>query len=187
MKQVTKFGVLLVVLGCSLHGKAASLQGKGGNKSCRGPINSSDLMSNDQNKFVNCNVECIPPSPTPPGLGGNPPPSHLNAGTLTATSVGASASTIKEDNKYHDHQCVAASFGCKEESGCETSAAFGCGCRKRTVCLEGDICYRNIKSADEHGSAAQAKESCEEAITTTTTSLTGFESAVPCVVVSSCE
>ncbi len=134
---------------------------------------------------VKCDVECIPPTPNPPSVGGQPP--ALGAGILTATSVGASASTIQESNEFEDHRCAATSVACKEECGVETSAAFGCGCRKRTVCLEGDICYRNIKSADEHGRAAQSQESCEEAITTTTTTLTGIEAPAPCVTVTTCE
>jgi hypothetical protein len=74
----------------------------------------------------------------------------------------------------------------KAAEGCESSAAFGCGTRKRTVCLEGDICYRNIKRADEKGVAAQNKKACEEAVTTTTTQLQAIEAPEPCVAVTTC-
>ena len=95
----------------------------------------------------------------------------LGAATLESHGVSALAAELTETNQYNDHRCTMESTARKCAEGCESSAAFGVGTRKRTVCLEGDICYRNIKRADEQGVAAQNKKACEEAVTTTTTQL----------------
>lgn len=79
------------------------------------------------------------------------------------------ATQLVENDQFMDHECQEASCASKSSEGKESSAAFGCGCRKRTVCLEGDICYRNIKSSGEAGSAREVIKGCEEATTTTIT------------------
>ena len=96
------------------------------------------------------------------------------------------AANLQQTNTFHDHRCEAESRAHKCEDTCESKAAFGCGCHKRTVCLEGDICYRNIKFASEAGAAEQEKEACEESITVTTTGLTSVQTPNPCVSVTSC-
>lgn len=110
----------------------------------------------------------------------------LGAATLESHGVSALAAELTETNQYNDHRCTMESSARKAAEGSESSAAFGVGTRKRTVFLEGDICYRNIKSANEKGVAAQNKKACEEAITTTTTTLQAIEAPRPCVAVTSC-
>ena len=83
--------------------------------------------------------------------------------------MSALAAELAETDQYNDHRCSLQSAARKSAEGCESSAAFGVGTRKKTVVLEGDICYRNIKGANEKGVAAQNKKACEEAVTTTTT------------------
>lgn len=95
----------------------------------------------------------------------------LGAATIESHGVSALAAELAETDQYNDHRCTMHSTAKKTAEGCESSAAFGVGSRKKTVVLEGDICYRNIKSANEKGVAAQNKKACEEAITTTTTTL----------------
>ena len=100
--------------------------------------------------------------------------------------MSALAAELTETNQYNDHRCTMQSSARKAAEGCESSASFGVGTRKRTVCLEGDICYRNIKRADEQGVAAQNKKACEESVTTTTTQLQAVEAPRPCVAVTTC-
>lgn len=121
---------------------------------------------------------------TPPLQGAQPV--ALGAATLVSQGVGAAAAQLTETNQYHDHRCTANSCAKKCAEGCESSAAFGVGTRKRTVCLEGDICYRNIKRADEQGAAAQNKKACEETASVTTTQLQAVEGPRPCVSVTVC-
>ena len=138
---------------------------------------------------LDCNVCGVPPvpPPSPPPVGQPPvPPPSLGAGVIATQEVGALASQLSETNTYDDHRCESRACAEKCEDTCESSAAFGCGCRKRTVCLEGDICYRNIKFSSEAGRAAQQKESCEEELTTTTSALTAIEAPLPCITVISC-
>ena len=70
---------------------------------------------------------------------------------------------------------------CKAETGSESSAGYGCGCRKRTVLLEGDINYINRDRSVENGNAKQAKKGCEEVNSITTTQLTSIAAPTPCV------
>lgn len=133
-----------------------------------------------------CGVPSTPPSPPPP-VGSPPtPPPTLGAGVIATHEVSALASQLSETNTFDDHRCESRSCAEKCEDTCESKAAFGCGCRKRTVCLEGDICYKNIKFSSEAGEAKQVGESCEEELTTTTSALTAIEAPLPCVTVISC-
>lgn len=87
---------------------------------------------------------------------------------------------------WEDNKCASIATAEKEAEGCESSCSYGCGCRKRTVCLEGDICYRNIHTSSESGEAAQRGEACEQTVSSTTTALTSIETPLPCIEVVVC-
>jgi hypothetical protein len=208
MKQVTKLGVLALLIACSLDTtRAASLkstklikkptEGKFlAQSGCDVPTGELGAWSAGRNALpsecvqlkggvpeIDCSVCELPPTPEPI-VGESPPP--LSGAVIAAHGVEASATQLTEVNEFHDHRCAAGAVANKCSEGCESSAAFGCGCRKRTVCLEGDICYRNIRSSTEAGTAEQVIEGCEEANTVTTTSLHSVDTPLPCVSVSVC-
>lgn len=198
MKQVTKLGVLLAIIACSMHsGRAATLQSaKKDTKLCnipgevqgvRGAIPLSAIKELNGAQVLeagDCGCE-LPPEPEVPLSN---PPSTQTLGSATIRSFGASAlaSQLTETNEFDDHRCAAAHCAEKCIAGSESTCAFGCGTRKRTVCLEGDICYRNIKSSCESGEAQQAKKACEETTTVTTTQLASVEGPQPCVTARVC-
>jgi len=110
----------------------------------------------------------------------------LSSGVLRSTGLSAVASALTETNQYNDNRCNTMSNANKVGEGVESSAAYGVGTRKRTVQLEGDICYRNIRRSAEKGVAAQNKQACEEAVTTTTTALSSVEQPAECLRVTVC-
>jgi hypothetical protein len=180
MKQVTKLGLLFAVLACSMHGaRTASLKSakavNGANLAQAG----CDLQSGGASCSAPLSVEdCYPvtcPPITPP-VGG-----PLGGGVVTSTGLTASASQLTETNIWDDNRCASVATAHREDEGCESSCSYGCGCRKRTVCLEGDICYRNIRSSTESGEAAERGEACEQSVSTTTTALTSIECPIPCI------
>lgn len=216
MKQVTKLGVLLVLLSCSLHtAKLASLKGTKlssklkenalaqsqcnipgaeGGEDCYLSEARAAVQADLASGVLDCNA-CVPGElvQTTAGtttLGQERPAEErvvpLGSGQVRSHEVSALASQLTETNEYDDHKCQSKSTAHKCEDTCESKAAFGCGCRKRTVCLEGDITYRNIRQSSEKGSAKQERKACEEAITTTTTALTSVEAPQPCVSVQVC-
>ena len=152
MKQFVKIGALALLIACTAHtGKGSVIK----NASQR-----SNVLAQAQ--------ENQPISVQPPLETGH---ANLGAGVLRSSGLSSVASTLQETNQYNDNKCNAKSCANKVSDGCESSAAYGVGTRKRTVMLEGDITYRNIRRAAEHGVAAQNKQACEEAVTTTTTGL----------------
>jgi hypothetical protein len=169
------------------------IPGSGSGGACNIPEGVRSALSSElaqmgigSSPVLDCNVCGIPPVPPPP-VGSPPtPPPTLGAGVIATQEVSALSSQLAETNTFDDHRCESRSCAEKCEDTCESKAAFGCGCRKRTVCLEGDICYRNIKFSSEAGQAVQQKESCEEELTTTTSALTAIEAPLPCVTVIAC-
>lgn len=166
MKQFVKIGALALLIACSAH------TGKG------------SVIKNAQKSNMLAEAQESQPISVRPPLEASP--STLGAGVLRSTGLSAVASTLQETNQYNDNRCNAKSCANKVSDGCESSAAYGVGTRKRTVMLEGDITYRNIRRAAEKGVAAQNKEACEEAITTTTTALQAAEQPAECIRVTVC-
>jgi hypothetical protein len=186
MKKVVKFGALaIVVIACSAHtGKGAVLKdaqakNKLAQQSASCGCTKTEMNWNDVP--VQNGLPVIQASQLASGSG-----AALGAATIESHGVSALAAELTETNQYNDHRCTMESCARKAAEGCESSAAFGVGTRKKTVVLEGDICYRNIKHANEQGVAAQNKKACEEAITTTTTQLQAVEAPRPCVAVTTC-
>lgn len=167
MKQFVKIGALALLLACSAH------TGKG------------SVIKNAQRSNVLAQAQESKPIQVSPPLEGTH--ANLGAGVLRSSGLSAVASTLQETNQYNDNRCNAKSCANKVSDGCESSAAYGVGTRKRTVMLEGDITYRNIRRAAEHGVAAQNKEACEEALTSTTTALTSAEQPAECIRVTVCQ
>ena len=111
----------------------------------------------------------------------------LGSAVLTATETAAKAEQVNEQDTYNDRSCQQQASSAISAQAQDAKAAYGCGCRKRTVMLEGDIVYAAQSFSTEAGSAAQAEKGCECATSTTTTSLTsGSPLGAGCVAVSAC-
>lgn len=144
---------VLAQAGCVIPGSGA----EGGcdmPEGVRGALNNDLVQMIGGQAVMDCNlasIPSIPPTINPPlGTPSFPAPT-LGAGVVAAQEVSALSSQLSETNTYDDHRCESKACGEKCEDTCESKAAFGCGCRKRTVCLTGDICYKNIKYSSEAG------------------------------------
>ena len=163
MKQFVKIGALALLLACSAH-------------TTKGAVIKNNMLAQAQENQPTISVS--PPVQAQP--------TALGAGVLRSQGVSALASELTETNQYNDHRNNAKTCATKCQDGCESSAAYGVGTRKRTTVLEGDITYRNVRRSAEQGVAAQNKNACEEAVTTTTTALSSVEGPSECLRVTVC-
>lgn len=169
MKQFVKIGALALLLACTAHTSNGAVVKNGAQRS---------ILAQAQEGRT---IDVSPPVEVP--LSNQ---SNLGSGVLRSTGLSAVASELTETNQYNDHRCNTKSSANKCADGCESSAAYGVGTRKRTVQLEGDIVYRNIRRSAEQGTAAQNKQACEEAISSTTNVLTAVEQPAECLRVTVC-
>ena len=134
MKQFVKIGALALLIACSAH------------------TGNGSVIKNAQRANVLAQAQENNPLTVSPPL--EAAHSNLGAGVLRSSGLSAVASALQETNQYNDNRCNAKSCANKVSDGCESSAAYGVGTRKRTVMLEGDITYKNVRRAAEHGVAA---------------------------------
>ena len=181
MKQVTKIGFLLVVVGClAQQGLTATLRSTKGNtlaKSLKGSQKNDEQLVQSQCDIPDWTAASASGgalrAPQNCGNGALTMPilTQLGGAQLEATESSGMAGSNSEQDTYEDRLCQQKACASSSSSGSESMAAYGCGCRKRTVCLQGDIVYQNQHSITESGEACQTSAGCDETTTTTTTSL----------------
>lgn len=135
MKQFVKIGALALLLACTAQTSNGAV------------VKKSPILAQAQEGKI---IDVCPPTEIQSH-------SPLGAGVLKSSGLSAVAAALTETNQYNDHRSNTKSSANKIADGCESSAAYGVGTRKRTVQLEGDIVYRNIRRSTENGIAAQNK------------------------------
>lgn len=87
---------------------------------------------------------------------------------------------------YHDHICQEAHANCHAMNEREVDAAQGCGVRKKTIIIEGDIVYKDRLQKVEQGTAGEIERGCEQIKTTVSQEYASLEAPSICSEVSAC-
>ncbi|CDW77995.1 UNKNOWN [Stylonychia lemnae] len=170
-KQITRISFLIGLLGCSYVRGATIKSGQG--------------FLQDQKNLAQTGAGCCVAEVLQFG-GADSSVGELKQGSIQSNSAEVVVGVGSLEDTYHDHRCndYHGKRYCDRTDECDASQ--GCGMRKKTIIIEGDIVYRDRIARVENGTANEWTEGCEEVSTNSKSSFATLEAPQACVEASVC-